>query len=135
MPDEQVSLRDYVERMVHAHEKLNETRLCSIEKAIKLAADQMDKRLEGMNEFRAQLTTYETKLVTRQEAVLVHEKLEADLVNLDEKTSSDIRSLRESRAVLEGKASQQSVNTAMLISVSGLILSMLTIILHVAKII
>jgi hypothetical protein len=98
--------------------ELFEARLQALEKATQLAAQNMDKRLEGMNELRGQLKDQAATFLTRNEFYIQHEKLE-----------SDIRMLRESKANLEGKASQASVNTATIIAIAGLSLSLLNIIL------
>jgi hypothetical protein len=72
----------------------------------------MEKRLEGMNEFRAQLNDQTTKLILRSE-------VEFELMRIKD----DIRSLDRSRAEVSGKASQSWVNISLLISVIGLLLS------------
>jgi len=72
----------------------------------------MEKRLDGMNEFRDTLKDQSGSFLTKSEFYTYRNKLD-----------EDIRSLRESRAEIAGKASQTSVNIALLISIVGLILS------------
>lgn len=104
----QVSLFDYVE-----------SRFKATEKATKLAYALLEKRLEGMNEFRAALRDQANQFMYRNEHGVVHEHLDAD-----------IRILRESKALLEGKASQESVDKlrnyatlAMIITIVGVCVS------------
>ena len=50
-----------------------------------------------------------------------------------DKMLDDIKVLRESKALLEGKASQQFANVAMIISVIGMLLSVIGFIITVAS--
>lgn len=75
-----------------------ESRITSLEKATMLAANTLEKRLEGMNEFRETLRDQATRFVTREEMDLrVGRNREA------------IEELRTFKDRLEGKASAQSV--------------------------
>ena len=69
-----------------------------------------------MNEIREQLKAQKSDFVTRPEHDFV---------------LADIRDLRESRASLEGKASQNSVLFAYLVSGIGILLSVVSLIIHV----
>ncbi len=73
-----------------------------------------------MNEFREALTDQSKTFITRNEFSLCLEKIE-----------SDIRSLRESRSELQGKASQSQVNIALSISVIGIALGFLSLLLKI----
>lgn len=97
-----VSWRDYVDM-----------RIAALEQATVLAAGEMRERLAGMNEFRETLRDQATRFVTRTELEVLER---------------DIRDLQKSRDVLAGKASQQSVNVALVISALGLILGVLGLI-------
>jgi len=79
------------------------------EKALELAYASMEKRLDGMNEFRQALRDQNSLFVNRAE----HDALVAD-----------IRGLREFRAGLEGVASAKSVYIAFAISVLSLAFSL-----------
>jgi hypothetical protein len=46
---------------------------------------------------------------------------------------TDIRSLRESRASLEGKATQESVTRVMLISLAGVLIGLVSMIISLAR--
>lgn len=101
----EVSLKEYFE-----------SRLCSIEQATKSAAAQMEKRLEGMNEFRDALKDQATKFLTKDEFNIQHIRVQ-----------DDVRMLRESKANLEGKASQTSVFIAYGIAVVSLIIAIISL--------
>lgn len=87
-----------------------EEQLISIDKALTLAREQLETRLEGMNEFRQSLKDQATQFVTKAEHRFI----------LD-----DIRELRESRAELRGKASQASVYIAWLLAVVSIFINLL----------
>lgn len=132
----EISLKEYVDLQVESAKKaivacrvrereifenlrgIFEARIDSIEKATKLAADTMDKRLDGMNEFRDTLRDQASKFSTRAEIDLFKAGVE-----------DDIRILRESKANLEGKASQNSVNLALAFSICGLLIGIFGIIM------
>ena len=90
-------------------------RLESIDKATEVAKISMEKRLEGMNEFRDALKDAQTSYVTKREHDLI---------------TSDIRELRDSKFKLEGKADQKSVNIALLVSLIGLFVSVLSFLIR-----
>jgi Fe2+ transport system protein B len=99
-------------------EKLFNFRLEAVEKATRLAANTLEKRLEGMNEFREQLNQQADTFMPRSEYSFGHTRLE-----------QDVRELRESKAKLEGKADQSSVNLALLLGIFGMLISILSVIL------
>ena len=100
---EVVTLKEYIE-----------SRLSSIHEATTKAYDSMNRRLEGMNEFRASLRDQAAQMVTTKELNAFRDKVEAD-----------IRSLRESRATLEGKASVISVYISYALAVGSILFSIL----------
>lgn len=79
-----------------------------IEKSTSLAQDNLNARLESMNEFRSSMKDQAANYVTRVEM---------------SKYESDIRMLREALAESRGKASQWSVIIAYLFVAISLILS------------
>jgi hypothetical protein len=87
----------------------------ALEKQTLLVQISLEKRLDGMNEFRDALKDQQRLFVPRTE----HDKV-----------LEDIRSLRESRSMLEGKASQLSVNIAIVLAVAGLLIGVLGLILR-----
>jgi hypothetical protein len=88
----------------------------NIEKATSLASASIDKRLESMNEFRSALKDQASKFLTKDEYGLTINRVEIDL-----------RSLREDRARLEGKASMSSVYISYIIGLAGIIIGLLSI--------
>jgi hypothetical protein len=95
-----VSLRDYVD-----------SRLSAMDRAVVLAREQMERRLDGMNEFRDTLRDQASKFITRAECDLAKDKIE-----------DDVQELREFRAALDAKASQGAVYIAYGLSALGLLL-------------
>jgi hypothetical protein len=92
-------------------------KLSDQEKALNLARENLENRLEGMNEFRVQLEKQASKFITREE----HEVL-------IRKYDEEIKSLNRAKDILEGKASQLSVSIAQGIAVISLIIGMVTLI-------
>ena len=105
MPDD---IKTYVTLEDHFN-----SRICQIERSIASTAIQLEKRLDSMNEFRAQLKDQATTLMPRSEMDIHFQSID-----------KDIRELRESKANLEGKASQTSVMIAFIISGLSLLLSL-----------
>ena len=100
-----VSLRDYVD-----------VRLNAIEKAHELSCAATDKRLAVMNNFREALQDQTAQMATRSELDIAESKLELQL-----------RPLQDFKIALEAKASQQSVNVALLLSLAGLLLAIVNL--------
>jgi len=88
MSEDTVSMTKYVD-----------ARIDEVKDAVKPALTSMDKRLDGMNEFRDTLKDQAARFVTREEMNLVVDRLRAD-----------IKELQLAKALLEGKASEESVN-------------------------
>ena len=82
-----------------------EIRLKALEDAGLKSERLLDVRLASMNEFREALKDQSTKFFT----IASHEAYQKAV-------DADLRVLRESRALLEGKASQSTVNVALLLS-------------------
>jgi len=93
-------------------------RFDSLDKANSVAYEAMERRLEGMNEFRDTLRDQAARFVTRSELDIIKDRIDAD-----------IRVLREYKSLLEGKASQHSVNVAMFLSAAGLLIGIVSIVL------
>ena len=100
-----VSLRDYFDTTMEARDK-----------TLEVALRNLDHRLGQMNEFRNALRDQSLTFLTKAEYNTFKENLEAD-----------IRSLRESRAMLEGKADQKQVTTAVIISIIGLAVAVISL--------
>jgi len=93
-----------------------ETRIKNVQDVLDKAESQLDKRLIGMNEFRETLRDQSGLFFTRAEHDIYAKKID-----------EDVRLLREYRATMEGKASQSSVNVALIIAVVGIIIGVITL--------
>jgi hypothetical protein len=94
-----------------------ELRFQAMDKSVRIAADAMDRRLEGMNEFRGQLSDQANRFIPREEYCAAHERI-----------VDDIRGLRESRAEIAGKASMGSVLIAYGLSAIGIIFAVIDLV-------
>ena len=92
-----------------------EAQIESFDKALNLAREQLEKRLEGMNEFRQSLKDQNSTFVTKTEHSFI---------------CQDVRDLRENKARMEGKADQKSVMQVMIISIVSLFISIINFILR-----
>lgn len=139
-----ITLKEYFESKISELESQFNIKISALEKATIVAATAMEKRLEGMNEFRDQLRDQTGTFVTRPEYDQQMLRTGDDLKSLSDikaqfigrpehvgmlvKLNEDIRVLRESKANLEGKASQSSVNIAMVVAIIGIVLSLVSIV-------
>jgi len=100
---EAVTLRDYIEAKLEA-----------VDRQTQAAAQTMDKRLDGMNEFRETLRDQASKFVTRAELT----------IQIDRLTDRQDE-LRTFKNRLEGKASAISVYIAYAIAIIGIVLNII----------
>ena len=117
-----VSLREYVDIRLEAVQGAFDARLAAMEGARSFAYAAMEKRLEGMNEIRSALRDQGATFATRNE-----------LASIKNKYDEDIRMLRESRSLLEGKAAQGSVMVSLGIGIVALVVAIVTALLQWAK--
>ena len=89
----------------------------NLEKTTELARSSMEKRLDGMNEFRDTLKDQASRFVTRSE-----------LETIVEKIGSEIKLLNKSKDILEGKASQLSVNITLTVSIVSVLIAIIALI-------
>ena len=183
--NDNITLREHFDDKFQEHRIVDDARfaglesqlnikISSLEKATTVAAGLMDKRLESMNEFRAQLKDQAGTFVPRSEYDNQQHRLNEDVRILRETRASsevsaamlekrlesmnefrlqlkdqagtfftrnehstymtsvekDLRMLRESKANLEGKATQTSVNISTAIAVIGVMLGLASFIFH-----
>jgi hypothetical protein len=119
---ERVSLKTYFDQRMDDMQRHFQMRLDALEKATTLAASQLDNRLEGMNEFRAALRDQCATFLSKVEYEAHHGQV-----------VKDVRELRESRAMLAGKADQKSVNVVMVISLIALATAVFQIVLDFVR--
>jgi len=126
-----VSLREYIE-----------TRLESMDKATDLAYEKIEMRLAHMNEFRGALSDQTSRFITRVEsqaardAIKVELKVDMEQIKADLKADlfevcSDVEVLRDFKNTMEGKASQHSVNVALILGLIGAGVGVLSMILAI----
>ena len=113
---ESISLKEYVDVKIAATSELFETKISAAEKAVSLASNTLAARLDLMNEFRMQLKDQAGSFFPRAEHDIYIKTVD-----------KDIRELRESKASLEGKASQLSVNITLIIAIVGIFLSLFSV--------
>ena len=87
-----------------------EARLAAVEKATDIAAKAMDRRLEGMNEFRDTLRDQASRFVTREEMASALEVIKAD-----------VEANKTFRNQMQGKASVSAVYVGYALSAIGII--------------
>ena len=100
-----VSLKEYFE-----------SRLEAVEKAMMVAAAAMDRRLEGMNEFREAMKDAAARTVTRDELCIQLRPI-----------IEEIKELKTYKDQATGKASQSSVTASTGIAVVGLIIGLVSL--------
>lgn len=84
--------------------------------SVAVASEGLNKRLDGMNEFRKALTDQAGSFITRQE-----------FAGANESIRKDIKTLELSKAEIDGKASQSSTNIALVLSVIGTVIAIATL--------
>ena len=117
---ETISLRDHFEFQLYNLEKLMLSKIASIELATKVVNDTMQQRFGTVNEWRGVVTD------------LVDGKANCSDMT---KVEDDIRVLREAKATLEGKASQESVNDIRQQAAIGLMLGVVSLLVAIGAII
>ena len=105
-----------------------EARLAALEKAIETARVGMEKRLDGMNEFRDALKDQSARSPTREEVERRIDVVDANLCSSVEALEKDIKELMKFKNQLEGVASQKDVNSARIIAYVGLAIALFNLI-------
>ena len=110
-----------------------EERFKAMDKAISIASIAQEQRWVSANEFRASLNDMAARGITRPEFDALRERM-ARLIDRGEHDAlcAQVAALNESRARLEGKASQASVNVAYVLSALSLLIGMVGIVLRLA---
>ena len=114
-----------LETSVKALEVRLHVELQAIQEKVDIQNDQVDKRMDTLNEFRGALTDREASYFTRQEHLLYDKGVDADLRMLREtkadgkNVEADLRILREARAEMQGKASQSNLTVTFVIAIIG----------------
>jgi len=106
-----VSWRTYVDALVAALQSEINRRVESIQRETETARLSMEKRLDGMNEFRTALKDQAHDFITRKEYDV---------------SCKDIADLKKSRDIATGKASQNSVLIAYLLAAIAIAISFIS---------
>ena len=114
--DTNISNREYVDAKIKSAERESEARVLGIEKAYDIARISMDKRLEGMNEFRGALKDQTGLMIRREEFDIQHAALKVELGTKQHYIEEELKSVHLEQATLKGKASQSYVNITFLVS-------------------
>ena len=111
-----MSKNTYIESELKRIEQNADLKYLSVKEATTLAKNEVDIRLAGMNEFREALKDSNATFMTKTEFSIYHDKI-----------SEDVKSLRESRANTEGKATMTSVYISYIIAIIALTISIIRI--------
>ena len=125
MADE-ITLKEFIERIFAERENQLQLHFRNSENALILSKLELDKRLNELNNLRAEYTKDrmdDNTTFLRQ--VTYYDKM----ISLDK----DIKDLQLSKAALEGKASQTSVNRVTIISLAGLFIALIGIIIAIGN--
>jgi hypothetical protein len=118
-----VTTQHHLETLINERTKLFENRVKALETATILAAGQMDKRLDGMNEFRDTLKDQGSTFATKVNLNAAVDKLEMEIGN----NSKDMRDFRDFMKESQAKASQLSVILVGIGTIVGIFLSIISI--------
>jgi hypothetical protein len=126
-PFDRFATKEYVNLLLIQHEKdvirindLMQLRIDALDTAKTLAQQNLEVRLESMNNFRADLKNQAANFYTRE----IHDIYASAI-------AKEVESLKLSRAELAGKATQSGVFIAYIIGIIGLIISILSFIIHI----
>lgn len=117
-----VSLKEYFCQRIDALDVKITTILEMNQEAVDKAEKTVNTRLEGMNEFRNQLSAQATTFVTKKEVELIVDRIDGE-----------IKKLEINKALLEGKASQQSLTITAIISLLGLLTGFASLALNLIR--
>jgi hypothetical protein len=114
--------KEWLELKFKSVEELVETKLKAIEEARRLALSSMEKRLDGMNEFRQSLNDMRSSYITRETYDSRHEAI-----------MKEVDELRLFRAAIDSKASQNSVYISYVVSALAIIGALVALFEKLAK--
>ena len=125
MADE-ITLKEFIERIFAEREKQLQLHFRNSENALVLSKLELDKRLNELNNLRAE---YTKDRMDDNTTFLRQETYYDKMISIDK----DIKDLQLSKASLEGKASQQSVTRVTIISLAGLFIALIGIIIAIGN--
>ena len=125
MADE-ITLKEFIERIFAERENQLQLHFRNSENALVLSKLELDKRLNELNNLRAE---YTKDRMDDNTTFLRQETYYDKMISIDK----DIKDLQLSKASLEGKASQQSVTRVTIISLAGLFIALIGIIIAIGN--
>jgi len=125
MADE-ITLKEFIERIFAEREKQLQLHFRNSENALILSKLELDKRLNELNNLRAE---YTKDRMDDNTTFLRQETYYDKMISLDK----EIKDLQLSKASLEGKASQTSVTRVTIISLAGLFIALIGIIIAISN--
>ena len=125
MADE-ITLKEFIERIFAEREKQLQLHFRNSENALILSKLELDKRLNELNNLRAE---YTKDRMDDNTTFLRQGTYYDKMISLDK----DIKDLQLSKAALEGKASQTSVTRVTIISLAGLFIALIGIIIEISN--
>jgi|GEM_PF-2898242 hypothetical protein len=125
MADE-ITLKEFIERIFAEREKQLQLHFRNSENALILSKLELDKKLNELNNLRAE---YTKDRMDDNTTFLRQETYYDKMISLDK----DIKDLQLSKASLEGKASQTSVTRVTIISLAGLFIALIGIIIAISN--
>jgi len=123
-----------------AHEKLHDVEAGAHqamhdaeERAVKAAVSAMDKRLDGMNEFRDQLRDQAGTFVRTPEMQALEKQFRSDLESMDKRIDTEREERREQQSLRVGTQQGISQSTAFIVGAVGLVGAILGVIVIVSN--
>ena len=119
-------IKNYVIDKVEALRTEINIKIDALKEATTIAKTSLDERLSHMNEFRDALKDQTATFINRKEHEILIQSIDIRINEIN----CEIQSLKESKARLEGKADQSSVNTSLIIAIIGIVISVSGLVLH-----
>ena len=94
-----ITLKEHIDIRLESLDEKMSIRLEALDKALNVAKIENDRRLEGMNEFRAELERSSKKFVTKESNDILH-NAQTDVL---EKISQRLRTVEQSKSNLDGR--------------------------------
>lgn len=119
-------IHSYWAKRLKALKELFQVQIRAIRKAVKVALKAMERRLKQMNEIRDQLKVQKDEFYTRPEGTI----LEKNFEDYKEAIRNELEPLKVQKALFDDKADRKSVNIALIISVIGILISLIAMIIN-----
>ena len=125
------NLRNFLELSLAKERSVFEEKFTGHQRALDLAASNLYEKLETLNNLRQQVTTQEGKYATKEATTALLDAIQRGISVRFDAIEKDIRELLVSRAMIAGKASQNSVIFAWGVGAAGLIVAVISLVLRI----